>query len=49
MKQGKNIEELGLELKRQRLARMDIVTSTANLSFQTNKRGGILSLLQKTG
>lgn len=33
MKQGKSIEELGLELKRQRLARKDIITSTNNLSF----------------
>lgn len=39
MKQGKSIEQLGLELKRQRLARKDIITSTNNLSFYTNTEG----------
>ena len=39
MKQGKSIEELGLELKRQSLARKDIITSTNNLSFYTTTEG----------
>lgn len=47
MKQGKSMEALGLELKRQRLARKDIVTSTSNLSFQTDKDGLSSLYIQK--
>lgn len=39
MKQGKNMEQLGAELRRQRLARKDILAGTEKLIFRTDENG----------
>lgn len=44
MKQGKNLEELGLELQRQRNARQDFVADSRSLSFATDDGGSRLSV-----
>ena len=44
MKQGRNLEELGLELQRQRNARQDFVADSRSLSFATDDGGSRLSV-----
>ena len=44
MKQGRNLEELGLELQRQRNARQDFVADSRSLSFVTDDGGSRLSV-----
>ncbi len=45
MKQGRTLEQLGMELQRQRAARKDFVADTRNLEFYTNGGVSTLSIL----
>ena len=45
MKQGRTLEELGLELQRQRNARQDFVADSRSLSFATDDGGSRLSVV----
>ncbi len=47
MKQGRSLEELGMELERQRRERKDLVADTRALFFHTGKEGSILSVFGK--
>ena len=44
MKQGKNLQELGRELQRQRLNRQDFLADTRSLEMKSDSFGSTLSL-----
>ena len=50
MKQGRTLEQIGIELERQRNARKDFLADTRNLIFKTEgKRSGLAVMTEKGG